>query len=477
MKKKLILTLLITAVILFGQDNLINNGSEVEGSTKYISIDTEIEKLNDLVSKLSKVEISINSSTGNLTVLKDVVATHNKKTQETAAKIAKLNSSRVELEKQIKELESSMDFISIMSQHDVSAVETPELPSVIDIAETRSIEIVEEVAGEEECETCGEEKSNLTEKMVKFNKIRAKMSGNVSKDEYAVLHKQYNSIWKEVNDIKRQIKECELETKNLPIALYNEALEAKQMEDYEEALELLEEAVSLREDFDEAYYQIVSILIELDENSEIDGYLGKISDPEKKGKLYYCRAMNSKDSYPKESISYLKAMSSHYKPELANYYIGLINITKLSNPDVAVKYLKKSLKINPNDPKVLDLIGATYIDMKVAKGQDKNTNIVKGIKYLEQGVTNGSGYKGLDLLFSRLAQAYNNVGKSVSALKYADLAIEQASINSLATANLEKAKALIKMDKSSEAISFLEIAKKDYLTKDEANYWINICHK
>ena len=89
MKKNIILTLLFAIVVSFGQKSTV----------KYLSIDTEIDKLSDLTNRLNEIEISLDSSTGNLAILEAEVTARKKKTQETATKIAKLNTSREKLEK------------------------------------------------------------------------------------------------------------------------------------------------------------------------------------------------------------------------------------------------------------------------------------------------------------------------------------------------------------------------------------------
>ena len=322
-------------------------------------------------------------------------------------------------------------------------------------------------------EQCKEFEKEYKAKIAEFEKVKAEMSkGDVSKKRYEELYIQYTDLWNEAGQIKKQLKECEFNASSKHKALYNEAIGLKKEDELEDALELFLEAISIKDDFEEAYYQIVFILIELEEDSDIDQYLSKISDPESKGKLLNRRAHSEKNNHPKRAIKYYKQMAKYYKPDLAYYHIGLIYIEKLSSPKSAIKYFKMSLKKNSKDPKVYEALGAAVFETKPPKGKSKKTIIEDAITYFEKGIKYGKGYKNLHVLCARNAQAYNELGKAKSALKYANMAIKNAPNNNIATGFLEKGIALVKMDKKKEAEKYLNKAKKDLITKDQAVFWL-----
>ncbi|MCK5760763.1 MAG: hypothetical protein KAH33_05685, partial [Candidatus Delongbacteria bacterium] len=310
-------------------------------------------------------------------------------------------------------------------------------------------------------------------KLDEFNKVKSAMSKpGVSKTEYNKLYESYTDLWNEASHYKRKLKECKFSQNSKHKALYNEAIGLKKEEEYDDALGLLFEAIEIKSDFEEAYFQIVLILIELDEDSEIDEYLTKVTNPEKKGKLLHRRANSIKNNYPKKAIKYYKEMAKYYKPALAYYQIGLIYSEKLSAQNSAVKYFKKSLKKNSKDPKVYEAVGAAILETKPPKGKSKKTITDQAISYFEKGIKYGKGYKNIHVLCARLAQVYNELGKSTSALKYADMAIKKAPNKKIATGFLEKGIALTKMNKKKEAEKYLNRAKKYIMTKEQAIFWL-----
>ena len=310
-------------------------------------------------------------------------------------------------------------------------------------------------------------------KLDEFERVKAEMSkSDISKKKYEELFKSYTNLWDEANQFKKKFKECKFNASSKHKALYNEAIGLKREDELEDALELFLQAIEIKNDFEEAYFQIVLILIELDEDSEIDKYIYKITDSEKKGQLFYRRAYNEKNNYPKKAIKYYKEMAKSYKPSLAFYQIGLIYSEKLSDQKNAIKYFKKSLKKDSKDPKVYEALGAAIMETKPPKGQSKKTIVKSAITYFEKGLKYRKNYKNLHVLYARLAQAYNKLGKATSALKYADMAINKAPKKKTATGFLEKGIALIKMNKKKEAKKYLNKAKKDLLTKEQATFWL-----
>ncbi|MBN2856987.1 MAG: hypothetical protein JXN63_01160 [Candidatus Delongbacteria bacterium] len=325
--------------------------------------------------------------------------------------------------------------------------------------------------GEDE-DPCRDLKGDLSSKMTDFEEVRNKMSGPLSKEEYDMYYEVYLSIWSEIGELKKEVAECETYSKNKHIALYNEALRMKKNYDYDQALELLLEAVECKPDFDEGYYQTVLVLLELDDDNSIDKYIEKISDPQKKGVAYSRRASAVKDRYPEKAIKYYEKMAKSYKPDLAFYYIGLIYLEKLSDSTNGIKYLKKSVEINYEDPRTLEALGAAYMELKPSKGQSRDEFVNQAVDYFEKAFRNADGYRNIDVLSARLSQAYNALGKATSADKYADIALENTRQNPFGLAHLEKAKALIKMDKKSDARKHLEKALKDLSVKTQAEYWL-----
>ncbi|MDA3886663.1 MAG: hypothetical protein PF638_13805 [Candidatus Delongbacteria bacterium] len=320
---------------------------------------------------------------------------------------------------------------------------------------------------------CKEFENEYKSKLAEFEKVKAEMSeGDISKEKYEILYESYTNLWNEASLFKKKFEECKFNASSKHKAIYNEAIGLKREDELDDALELFLEAVKIKDDFEEAYFQIVLILIELDEDYEIDKYIYKVTDAEKKGQLFYRRAYNEKNNYPKKAIKYYSEMAKSYKPNLAFYQIGLIYSEKLSDQTNAIKYFKKSIQKDSKDPKVYEALGAAILDTKPPKGQSKETIINEAISYFEKGIKYGNGYKNLHTLCARLAQAYNELGKATSALKYADMAINNAPKKKIAAGFLEKGIALIKMDKKKEAEIYLNKAKKDLMTKEQATFWL-----
>lgn len=329
----------------------------------------------------------------------------------------------------------------------------------------------EEQAAEQD--KCSAIKDELNGKTERFEKVRAEMSGQITKEQYNKLYEEYMSTWSDIGRLKKDLASCEVMSKSQHIALYNEALNLKKDEEYDDALELLYEAIELKSDFDEAYFQIVSILITQEDDKSVSQYIDKIGDKEKRGKMYYKRALTVRDKYPKNALSYLQSMARFYKPELAYYHIGLIYSEKYSDYENSIKFLKKAVEIDSKDPKTLEALGANFLELKPPKGEDKKIYVTNALKYLERAYKNSSEYKNKDVLCARLSQAYNLSEDFTEALKYAEMSISISKIKPFGFGNLEKGKALISLGKKSEAKKYLLEAQKDLTTKTEAEFWLN----
>ena len=106
---KMIIPVLLFALMVFAQEGTSSKGNNLTANSGKVSFSTEIQKLNNLEKQILEIENGLKLSKDNIVILEKQVADHKKKAKETADKIAKLKKSREELEKQIRELEKSMD--------------------------------------------------------------------------------------------------------------------------------------------------------------------------------------------------------------------------------------------------------------------------------------------------------------------------------------------------------------------------------
>ncbi len=310
-------------------------------------------------------------------------------------------------------------------------------------------------------------------KLSQFNDVKNKMSKpDISKEQYNNLYKQYTALWAEASQIKKKIQICEQSAKSKHIGLFNEGIALKKAKKYNEALEKFIEVTKIKADFTKVNYQIVDVLISLGRDGDIDKWLNLVNDAVEKGKLLYKRASVVKNSNPSKAIKYYAKMAKYYKPAKAYYLAGMVYLNKLYNKERAVANFKAALKYTPEDPKLHDAIGATLMELKPPKGKTKKDLATEAITYFKKGIKFSEGYKSLDLLCVRTAQAYNFLGQSKNAIKYADMAIKNTKKKNLASANLEKGIALCKLDKCSDAKKYLSLAEKDMCTKNQACFWL-----
>ncbi|MCK4978840.1 MAG: hypothetical protein KAS62_00520 [Candidatus Delongbacteria bacterium] len=310
-------------------------------------------------------------------------------------------------------------------------------------------------------------------KLSQFNDVKNKMSKpDISKEQYNDLYKQYTALWAEASQIKKKIQICEQGAKSKHIALFNEGIALKKAKKYDDALVKFIEVTKIKSDFTQANYQIVDVLISLGRDGEINKWLDLVNDAVEKGKLYYKRASAVKNSNPSKAVKYYLAMADYYKPAKAYYLAGITSMNKLYNKHKALEYFKKALKHTPEDPKLHDAIGATLMELKPSKGKTKKDMATEAIIYFKKGIKYSEGYKSLDLLCVRLAQAYNLLDQSKNAIKYADMALKNTKKKNLSSANLEKGIALCKLDKCNDAKKYLTLAEKDMGTKNQACFWL-----
>ena len=320
---------------------------------------------------------------------------------------------------------------------------------------------------------CDTLKKQYEAKLSKFNDIKAKMSKpDITKDQYDQLYADYTEVWAEASQVKKKIQECEEGVKSKHLAVFNKGIALKKDKKYTDALDKFIEVTKIKPDFQKVNYQIVDVLISLGRDGDVDRWLKLVNDAEEKGKLLYKRASAVKNFKPSLAIKYYARMAKYYKPAKAYYLAGMVYLNKLYNKERAVANFKAALKYTPKDPKLHDAIGATIMELKPPKGKIKKDMTKEAITYFKKGVKYSKGYKSLDLLCVRLAQAYNSIDQYKSAIKYADMALKNTKKKNLASANLEKGIALCKLDKCNDAKKYLNIAKKDMSTKSTAEFWL-----
>ena len=147
-------------------------------------------------------------------------------------------------------------------------------------------------------------------------------------------------------------------------------------------------------------------------------------------------------------------------------------IEKLTDNVNGIRYLKRALEISYEDPRILEALGAAYMNLKPGQEGTREENINTAIDYFEKAYRHSEGYRNTDVLSARLSQAYNIQGRASSALKYADLALQITRQPVFGLAHLEKAKALIKMEDFAGAKHHLNEAQKDLTVKSEAEFWL-----
>jgi len=256
---------------------------------------------------------------------------------------------------------------------------------------------------------CESLKKEYEIKLSKFNDVKSQMSKpDISKEKYNDLYKQYTALWAEASQVKKKIQECEQGAKSKHLALFNEGIALKKAKKYADALAKFIEVTKIKSDFQKVNYQIVDVLISLGRDGEIDKWLKLVNDATEKGKLLYKRASSVKNSNPTKAVKYYKQMATYYKPAKAYYLAGITSMNKLYNKQKALEYFKKALKHTPEDPKLYDAIGATIMELKPPKGKTKKDMVTEAISYFKKGIKYSEGYKSLDLLCVRTAQAYRD---------------------------------------------------------------------
>ncbi|MBU4487169.1 MAG: hypothetical protein KKD38_09610, partial [Candidatus Delongbacteria bacterium] len=324
--------------------------------------------------------------------------------------------------------------------------------------------------------TCEVKKKLYEDKLDSWKEIETKMkSGDITKTQYDELLPKYNSLWGESEKLKKDYMKCKDEDENKHKASYNEGIQFKKDKKFKEALAKFVEAIKIKDDFEEAYQQAADVCAELANFTDMEKYLAKIKTDEERGKIYYRVGNDLLHTNPDKAIEYYIKMSKYYKPDNAYYLIGGVYISKKNDPENAIVYYKKALKIDPKDHKTYNALGGSLVELSnLSKNKEEKDKLIEeAISVILKGIQLGDkGYRKYYELCVRLAQLYNLQGKAISALEYADKSIKFSKDSKYSLGHLEKAIALIKMKKYDEAKKSLQIAQEDFLAKPSAEYWL-----
>ncbi|MDD3044658.1 MAG: hypothetical protein PHF33_04245 [Candidatus Delongbacteria bacterium] len=325
-------------------------------------------------------------------------------------------------------------------------------------------------------ETCVDKKKLYEDKLDAWKEIETRMkSTDITKAQYDELLPKYNLLWEESENLRKDYLKCKDESENLHKASYNQGIQLKKDKNLKEALEKFKEAIAIKNDFDEAYYQAADVCADLGNFGEMEKYLEGLKNTEDRGKIYYKVGNDIIHSNPDRAIEYYLKMSKYYKPENAFYLIGGVYVTKKNDPGKAVEYYQKALKLDPKDHKIYNALGGSLVEQSnVVKGKEEKDKLTEeAISVFLKGIQLGpKGYRKFYELCVRLSQLYNVQGRAISALEYADKAITYSKDAKYSLGHLERAIALVKMKKYDEAKRSLLIAQEDFLTKQSVEFWL-----
>lgn len=325
-------------------------------------------------------------------------------------------------------------------------------------------------------EPCADKKKLYEDKLEQWKEIEKQMkSTEITKAQYDALLPEYNKLWEESENLKKEYLICKDESENLHKASYNEGIQLKKDKKYKEALEKFKEAIKIKNDFDEAYYQAADVCSELGEFDQMEKFLEGMKNSEDRGKIYYKVGNDIIHTNPDRAIDYYTKMAKYYKPENAYYLIGGVYLTKKNDPSKAIDFYRKSLAVDPKDHKTYNALGGSIVELSnLVKGKEEKDKLVEeAISVFLKGIQLGpKGYRKFYELCVRLAQLYNLEGRAISALEYADKAIQYSKDSKYSLGHLERAIALIKMKKYDDAKRSLLIAQEDFLTKQSVEYWL-----
>jgi hypothetical protein len=328
---------------------------------------------------------------------------------------------------------------------------------------------------------CDDKKKNYEAKLDAWKEIETKMkSDEITKAKYDELLPKYNELWAEAEKLKAEYLKCQDESENKHKASYNDGISLKKDRKYKEALNKFIEAIKLEPDFQEAYEQAADVCAELGNYTEMEKYLEKVKDGNERGKTYHKVGGDLIHKNPDKAIEYYLKMAKYYKPDNAYYLIGGIYLTKKNDPENAIVYYRKALQIDPKDHKTYNALGGSLEQLSSASKnkEEKDRLIGEAVSVMLKGVQLGpKGYSKYYELCARLSQLYNVQGKAVSALQYADQAIQYSKDAKYSLGHLERGIALNKMKRYAEAKASLIIAQEDLMTKSAAEFYLSEIEK
>ncbi len=325
-------------------------------------------------------------------------------------------------------------------------------------------------------EPCADKKKLYEDKLDAWKEVETKMkSTDITKAQYDELLPEYNKLWEESENLRKDYLKCKDESENLHKASYNEGIQLKKDKNFKEALEKFNEAIKIKNDFDEAYYQAADVCAELGDYNEMEKYLEGLKNDEDRGKIYYKVGNDITQTNPDLAIEYYIKMAKYYKPDNAYYLIGGVYLTKKNDPEKAIDYYRKALKVDAKDHKTYNALGGSLVELSsLSKNKEEKDKLIdEAVSVFLKGIELGSkGYRKYYELCIRLAQLYNVQGRAISALEYADKAIQYSKDSKYSLGHLERGIALIKMKKYDDARKSLNIAKEDFLTKQAVEGWL-----
>jgi tetratricopeptide (TPR) repeat protein len=329
----------------------------------------------------------------------------------------------------------------------------------------------------EAADNCDAKKKLYDDKMDQWKEIETKMkSPEITKAQYDSYLPKYKELWDEAENLKADYLKCKDESENQHKAAYNEGIRLKKEKSFKEALQKFQESLKIKQDFTDAIEQIADVNAEMSNFVEMEKYIEKMTDDEARGKIYYKVGNSLMHANPDQAIEYYLKMSKYYKPDNAFYLIGGVYVSKKNDPKNAVTYYKKALQIDPKDHKTYNALGGSLVELSNMTNvkEEKDKLIDEAVSVLLKGVQLGEkGYKKYYELCVRLAQLYNQQGKAVSALEYADKSIKLSKDSKYSLGHLERGVALIKMKKFDDAKKSLLIAQEDFLTKQSVEFWLS----
>jgi tetratricopeptide (TPR) repeat protein len=310
-----------------------------------------------------------------------------------------------------------------------------------------------------------------------FNEIRTKMSDKgISKEEYNNLKKSYNKAWKDLSAKKSELKACEEKASQKHKFFYNEAVKMAKGKDFKGAIAKLRESLAEKADFQVAKDKAVFYAARIQDLNTLNEFIKDV-DKDEKAKAYYTLARTYKNKNANTAIKYYLEAAKYGREAKSYYWAGVLSYTKLSKHSEAIGYFKKSLSYK-KDGKTYELLGACYMESKPTKTMKKAQLVEEAVKYLSKGVALGSkNNKDFHIVCARLAQAYNEQGKSKSALNNAIKSLQNSSDKNYGLAHFEKGRALFKMKKYDEAKTSFNIAKNDIILSQNCQFWLKEIEK